>query len=174
MKLLTRKRKSLKWVPVYDQWSHWSEVKTKSHATSSQGLADQQLEIEKLRHFLDLTKKRCKFKSEESSRRLSCGAAQDGSRWHHPIISSWLPSTWFCLFGHLGSLRIIKWWRVDTESQYGSCISRAGLCICIFGRRQVLVWWMRSVYQEMAFQPDLVCSPPKLIKCSQPPQLSQS
>ena len=99
---------------------------------------------------------------------------RSSSRWHHPIISSWLPSTWFCLFGHLGSLRIIKWWRVDTESQYGSCISRAGLCICIFGRRQVLVWWMRSVYQEMAFQPDLVCSPPKLIKCSQPPQLSQS
>ena len=40
-----------------DQWSHWSEVKTKSHATSSQGLADQQLEIEKLRHFLEAHKK---------------------------------------------------------------------------------------------------------------------
>ena len=171
MKLLTRKRKSLKWVQVYDQWSHWSEVKTKSHATSSQGLADQQLEIEKLRHFLEAHKKAMQVQIRRKQQEVVMWSS---SRWHHPIISSWLPSTRFWVFGHLGSLRIIKWWRVDTESQYGSCISRAGLCNCIFGRRQVLVWWMRSVYQEMAFQPDLACSPPELIKCSQPPQLSQS
>ena len=71
-------------MPVYDQWSHWSKVKTKSHATSSQGLADQQLEIEKLRHFLDLTKKRCKFKSEESSRRV---VRWSSSRWQQMASS---------------------------------------------------------------------------------------